>query len=79
MSNSQPDPTQQRELPCDFLAFLERRLGVEVEAASDVLGQWLIDYEPGPVARANAKALVRVRPRRSAARSPATHVEADAA
>ena len=78
MSNSQPDPTQQPGLPCDFLAFLQSRLGVEA-AAADVLGEWLVSYDPGPVARANAKALVRVRPQRSAARSPATHVEKNAA
>jgi hypothetical protein len=28
MSNCQPDPTQPQELPCDFLAFLQSRLGV---------------------------------------------------
>ncbi|HKY36797.1 MAG TPA: hypothetical protein VJN18_12705 [Polyangiaceae bacterium] len=79
MSNSQPDLTQQQELPCDFLAFLQSRLGIEAAAAADVLGEWLVSYEPGPVARANAKEPVRVRPRRSAPRSPASYVEADAA
>jgi hypothetical protein len=79
MSNSQQDPTPPQELPCDFLGFLQTRRGVEAQAAADVLGEWLVHYEPGPVARAKSKAVVKVGPRRGPARSPQTHTTAAAA
>jgi hypothetical protein len=34
------------ELPLDLLAQVERRLGVDRQAALEVLGRWLAAYEP---------------------------------
>ena len=50
MLNSQPSRALE-QLP-NFLAFLAQRLGVETAVATDVLGEALVQYEPGPIARA---------------------------
>ena len=39
--------------PCDFLAFLSAELGIEASDAAEVLGDWLLRYEPGPFARSH--------------------------
>lgn len=39
------------ELPCDLLAFLEQRLGLDERAALDSLGNLLSGYEPSEDAR----------------------------
>ena len=46
----------------DFLAHLQARLGLSSEATAIVtLGSWISTYEPGPTARALAKALPTTR------------------
>jgi hypothetical protein len=32
--------------PCDFLAYLEWRLGQDADATAKLLGEWLASYEP---------------------------------
>jgi hypothetical protein len=32
--------------PCDFLAYLEWRLGQDTDATAKLLGEWLASYEP---------------------------------
>lgn len=34
------------DLPCDFLAYLERRLGVGSDDALSALANWIREYEP---------------------------------
>lgn len=34
------------EVPCDFALHLAQRLGLDREAAAQVLGEWLARYEP---------------------------------
>jgi hypothetical protein len=39
------------ELPCDFTAFVARQRNIDVEQAQQLIGAWLIDYEPQCVKR----------------------------
>jgi hypothetical protein len=34
------------QLPCDFTAYLQQRLGVERNTAEGVLAQWVAEYQP---------------------------------
>jgi hypothetical protein len=36
----------ERDLPCNFLEYLEWRLGEKPDAATRLLGEWLASYEP---------------------------------
>lgn len=36
------------DLPFDFLAHLQRELGIEMDATVSLLGEWLARYEPAP-------------------------------
>ena len=36
------------DLPCDFLAYLQRELGLEQDATVSLLGEWLKSYERPP-------------------------------
>jgi hypothetical protein len=42
---------------CDFLQFLQAERGIDAAQALDLLGNWLVGYEPGPVALSHARAL----------------------
>ncbi len=79
MSNTQPSQTPQ-ETPCDFVAFLTQRLGVKTAVAADVLGEALVHYEPGPIARARGATLpVKARVKRADARAEGMSSEPRAA
>jgi hypothetical protein len=34
------------DIPCDFLAYLESRLGTDRDATTEMLSEWLAAYEP---------------------------------
>ena len=34
------------DAPCDFLTYLEWRLGKDADATAKLLGEWLSSYEP---------------------------------
>jgi hypothetical protein len=54
------------DVPCDFLEFLAQQGGIEVEAASMLLGELLLNYEPGLAALERAHCSVRrSQPRRT--------------
>jgi hypothetical protein len=36
----------EHDLPCDFLTYLEWRLGKDEDATARLLGEWLATYEP---------------------------------
>lgn len=38
------------DLPCDLLEFLAQRCGIEVERAAELVGDFLMQYEPASVA-----------------------------
>ena len=42
---------------CDFPQFLQQERGIDAAQALDLLGTWLVSYEPGPVALSHARAL----------------------
>jgi len=42
------------DLPCDFAEFLAQKRQTSTEAASNLIGEWLVRYESGPVARSHA-------------------------
>ena len=52
MSNTTPANID--ELPCNFLEFLQQRRNLGEGRARGLLGKWLVNYEPGPAARARA-------------------------
>jgi hypothetical protein len=64
---NQPEPTHD-ELPCDFLAFLEQRLGLDERATLDAIGSFLVRYEPSVEARARQAVSTDTRPTRPATR-----------
>lgn len=49
--------------PCDFLQFLAQERSMTVPAAAELVGQCLLDYEPGEQARS-----MGMRPRNRASR-----------
>jgi hypothetical protein len=52
------------DVPCDFLVYLEQRLGKSTWATLDMLGEWLQRYEPKqPGVRACEPPLAKSRPR----------------
>jgi hypothetical protein len=53
MSDPQALPSEPNP-PCDFLAFIAQRWNTDIGGASDRLGQLLMSYEPGPLARKSA-------------------------
>jgi hypothetical protein len=42
-------------LPCDFSHFVALRRQLSDEAASDLIGEWLATYEPGPIAQSHVE------------------------
>jgi hypothetical protein len=54
------------ELPCNFLEYLEWRLGQKSEPTTRMLGEWLASYEPQrPVGGPRTRELIRTRGRAS--------------
>jgi hypothetical protein len=79
MSDTPPSQTPE-PLPCDFLAFLAQRLGVEAPTATDLLGEAVVRYEPGPIARARGATLTaKAGVKRADARAEETRQQATAA
>jgi hypothetical protein len=37
------------DLPCDLLEFVAQRRGIEVEGAAELVGDFLMQYEPASV------------------------------
>jgi hypothetical protein len=54
MIASQPSPFYD-EVPTDFVAHLEQRLGLEQGDVVTTLAGWVIGYQPGPAALALAQ------------------------
>lgn len=67
MMPNEPKPTHD-QLTCDFLAFVEHRLGLDEQGALDSLGSFLVRYEPSDEARARQAVSSDVRPTVAATR-----------
>jgi hypothetical protein len=49
MTTTSAPPTD--DLPCDLLEFLAETGGIEMEAATSLLGDFLMEYEPQAASR----------------------------
>jgi hypothetical protein len=62
------------ETPCDFLEFLAQERGTTPSEAAALVGQWLLDYEPGELARSRGARPRVAAPRREVRTKTATPV-----
>jgi hypothetical protein len=49
------------DLPCDFSEFLAQRRQLSGEGTAGLVGDWLMNYSPGPIARSHAARFEPVR------------------